>query len=108
MSVVAKWIRNHAAGLFALLLIAALFGAAQTPRLMSKTLTASLEKQFAFRRLPLPVQSELPAKLVRQVHPSLERISAWVSAVGAAVAMGDVDGDGLANDVCHVDPRTDT
>jgi hypothetical protein len=56
----------------------------------------------------LPVQSELPAKLVRQVHPSLERISAWVSAVGAAVAMGDVDGDGLANDVCHVDPRTDT
>src|SRR5436305_1587410 len=37
----------------------------------------------------------------------MERISGWVSAVGAAVALNDLDGDGLSNDVCYVDPRTD-
>jgi hypothetical protein len=31
----------------------------------------------------------------------------WVSSVGAAVALGDVDGDGLPNDTCLVDPRSD-
>ncbi|MDY7015145.1 MAG: CRTAC1 family protein, partial [Cyanobacteriota bacterium] len=38
---------------------------------------------------------------------SLERHSAWISAVGAAVALNDLDGDGLPNDVCYVDPRSD-
>lgn len=44
---------------------------------------------------------------VREVHPSLERISGWISSVGASVALGDLDGDGLPNDLCDVDPRTD-
>ncbi|MFC3685994.1 CRTAC1 family protein [Hydrogenophaga luteola] len=44
---------------------------------------------------------------VRKVHPSLERISGWISSVGASVALGDIDGDGLPNDLCDVDPRTD-
>jgi hypothetical protein len=30
-----------------------------------------------------------------------------ISSVGAAIALTDLDGDGLPNDVCHVDPRTD-
>ena len=30
-----------------------------------------------------------------------------MSSVGASVALGDLDGDGLANDACLVDPRTD-
>src|SRR5688572_5944155 len=45
---------------------------------------------------------------MREVHPSLDRIAAWISAVGAAVALTDLDGDRLPNDACHVDPRTDT
>ncbi|MDP1532973.1 MAG: VCBS repeat-containing protein, partial [Rubrivivax sp.] len=44
---------------------------------------------------------------VRAVHPSLARISGWISSVGASAALGDVDGDGLSNDLCDVDPRTD-
>jgi hypothetical protein len=43
----------------------------------------------------------------RKVNPSLDNISGWISAVGAAVALNDIDGDGLANDVCYVDTRTD-
>ena len=42
---------------------------------------------------------------VRKVHPSLNRISAWVSATGAAVSLADLDGDGLENDMFLVDPR---
>ena len=42
---------------------------------------------------------------VRKVHPSLNRISAWVSATGAAVSLADLDGDGFENDMFLVDPR---
>lgn len=45
---------------------------------------------------------------IRRVHPSLERIAGWISSVGAAAALADLDGDGLSNDVCHVDPRFDS
>ena len=45
--------------------------------------------------------------ICRSVNPSMERHWGWMSAVGAAVALADLDGDGLANDVCHVDTRTD-
>jgi hypothetical protein len=41
------------------------------------------------------------------VHPSLNRISAFVSTVGAAVALNDLDGDGISNDACYIDTRTD-
>ena len=40
------------------------------------------------------------------MNPSLANIEAWISAVGAAVSLSDLDGDGLPNDVCLVDPRT--
>jgi hypothetical protein len=43
----------------------------------------------------------------RVVNPSLERIASWVSAKGASVALNDLDSDGLSNDVCSGDPRTD-
>jgi hypothetical protein len=37
----------------------------------------------------------------------MERISAWISSVGASVALNDLDGDGLPNDICYIDPRVD-
>lgn len=63
--------------------------------------------RFKFTPLTLPEQEVVTFKSVRQVHPSFERVSAMVSALGAAVALYDMDGDGLANDLCHIDPRTD-
>jgi hypothetical protein len=67
-----------------------------------------LAANFKFDRLPLAeVPNHPPYKYVRQVHPSLQRISAWISTLGASVAMADLDGDGLPNDLIDVDPRTD-
>lgn len=43
--------------------------------------------------------------VVRNVNQSVEHIRSWISAVGAAVAVEDLDGDGFTNDVCWVCPR---
>jgi len=68
---------------------------------------AQISSRFHFTRLVLPSAGGAPVKTNRVVQPSLRRISAWISSVGAAVAAGDLDGDGLSNDICLVDPRTD-
>jgi hypothetical protein len=89
----------------ALAVVAGLYGAARLPTLAGGE-RAELAARFRFTSALLP---ELPGatRTVRPVHPSLRGIDAWISSVGAAVALADLDGDGLPNDVCHVDPRTD-
>jgi hypothetical protein len=85
---------------------ASLYWSARLPEI-PETEKSLLASRFAFTRAPLP---EVPGPIqrsVRLVHPTLQRISAWISAVGAAVALNDLDGDGLPNDVCYVDTRTD-
>jgi hypothetical protein len=68
---------------------------------------AALAARFRFQPAPFPEISGLSHKSVREVHPSLRHIAGMISFVGAAVALGDLDGDGLPNDLIHVDPRTD-
>ena len=63
--------------------------------------------RFAFSRSILPQLPGPPIRTQRLVHPSLKRVSAFVSTVGAAVALNDMDGDGVSNDACHVDTQTD-
>jgi hypothetical protein len=99
-------LRCHAAQAVALIVVVALYGCASLPRTSSSE-RASLAARFAFARLPLPELPGYPTRGVRGVNPSLERISAWVSSVGAAVALNDLDGDGLPNDSCNVDTRID-
>lgn len=66
-----------------------------------------MSAQFGFVRSQLAEPSDASFKMVRQVHPSLQHIASWISATGAAVALNDLDADGLPNDVCTVDPRVD-
>lgn len=49
-----------------------------------------------------------PVRTERAVNPSVEHIGSWISSVGAGAAVADLDGDTLANDVCLVDPRSDS
>jgi len=80
---------------------------ARSPAL-SEAETAALAARFRFEKLSLPeIPDHPPYKFVRGVHPSLERISAWVSSLGASATLADLDGDGLPNDLVCVDPRTD-
>jgi enediyne biosynthesis protein E4 len=129
-------IRRHAARLVALATILTLYSFARQPQL-SGIEQARLAARFHFERHLLPelpgvtlsaarsregvppgqpgrhlagAEPHVPADLsrtVRPVHPSLKLIESWISSVGAAVALNDLDGDGLPNDVVYVDTRTD-
>ena len=89
-----------------LVVVAVLYALMRQPQLSSQE-RLELASAFRFTALPLPELSGYPLKTQRQVHPSLDRISGWISSVGAAVALADLDGDGLPNDLCHIDPRND-
>ncbi len=106
MNTLFNFLRRKAALLIAIALVAGLYWMMRPPTL-PETDVSVLAAQFRFTRFPLPELPGYPPQSVRAVHPSLERISAWISSVGAAVALADLDGDGLPNDLCHVDPRDD-
>ena len=92
--------------ILAVSLIVGLFLAAQLPAL-SRAEQRTIAQRFAFTRLPLPTVIAGDRQQERAVNPQLARHSGWISAVGAAIALGDLDGDGLANDFCQVETRTD-
>ncbi len=92
--------------LVAILLVLGLFWFTRLPALAAKE-KAVIASRFDFTPLPLPELAGGTYKSVRSVHPSLERHSGWISAVGASIALNDLDGDRLSNDVCYVDTRTD-
>lgn len=69
---------------------------------------SDVHARFHFTRTPLPdVPGPEQRSFRKSVHPSLERLRAFVSSVGASVALSDLDGDGLPNDVAYIDTRTD-
>jgi hypothetical protein len=98
--------RRLATKLTAILLVLVVYGFARTPKASESDL-AKLAEGFRFRAEPLPALNEETQRTIRDVNPSLRRIAGWISSVGAAVALNDLDGDGLPNDVCYVDTRID-
>lgn len=98
--------RRQAAKLTAILLVLVVYGFARIPE-ASESELAKLAEGFRFRTAPLPTLNGETQKTIRDVNPSLRRVAGWISSVGAAVALNDLDGDGLPNDVCYVDTRID-
>ena len=83
----------------------ALWWCARLPRL-SREDARDLANHFRFERKSFPKLSE-GSRSYRSVNPRLHGLAGWISSVGAGIALGDLDGDGLSNDACLVDPRTD-
>jgi hypothetical protein len=98
-------LRGHLARIVAILVVCGLWAATRLPVLADEERRA-LAERFAFSAFPLEAWPG-PYQTRRKVNPVMERHAGWMSAVGAAVALADLDGDGLANDVCQVDPRSD-
>jgi hypothetical protein len=55
-----------------------------------------------------PADNGQPMRTIRNVHPELKRIDAWISSVGAGVALSDISGFGRPADICLVDPRNNS
>jgi hypothetical protein len=84
-----------------------LYGLTRLPALTPSEEDA-VAASFHFTKIPLPeVANHPPYKYVRKVHPFVQHIRAYLSTIGGAVALGDLDGDGTPNDIAWVDPRTD-
>jgi hypothetical protein len=98
--------RRHAARIVALLVVGLLYLLTGLPTLDGDERRA-LAQRFHVTPLELDAWTTGPQQTRRSVNPSFERHAGWISAVGAAVALADLDADGLANDVCQVDPRSD-
>jgi hypothetical protein len=90
-------LRRRAVLLLSLILLAGLYSVARphTPPMRDQ----SAGERFQFTRFDLP-EPEGMVNGPHALHPSMERISAWVH--WAAAALGDLDADGLPNDICHV------
>jgi hypothetical protein len=99
-------VRPHAARLVALIAILASYGVARRPAL-PEVIRQELASRFQFTRIAIDPLPGSPQRTVRAVHPALQRIQSWVSSLGASAALADLDGDGLPNDLCTVDPRSD-
>lgn len=106
MSSKVGWPRRHAARLVALALLVTVFAIGQVPTVSADELDR-LAARYEFAPLAISMPSGLPTQTIRPVNQDYDRISAWVSSVGAGIAMSDLSGDGLANDLCISEPRVD-
>lgn len=100
------FIQRHARRIVALVFIVVTGWFSRLPQLPPEE-RASLAGRFRFKTFDLPVVGDRAAHTVRTLHPGLAHVQRWVSAVGAGVALNDLDGDGLSNDLCYIDTRTD-
>jgi hypothetical protein len=98
-------LRRHLPRIAAVVPLLLLFALARDPSLDAEG-RRELASSFRFVRAPLPVLAQ-SSRSIRNVRSSLAPIAAWISSVGAAIALNDLDGDGDPNDVVYVDVRTD-
>jgi hypothetical protein len=106
MSMLTSQFQRHLRRFAAIGLLGALYLLARLPE-APEAEWDRLGGRFQFQRAVIPVVPGPDVRGVRPVHPSLRHISAWISSVGAAVALNDLDDDGLPNDLCYVDVRSD-
>lgn len=101
-----NFLRHQSARLVAAALVLTLYSFTRLPEI-SIAERHKLARKFHFTKSDLPQVVGPVEHSFRGVNPSLQRITAWVSSVGAAIALNDLDGDGLPNDLCYVNTRTD-
>ncbi|HEV2816255.1 MAG TPA: CRTAC1 family protein [Allosphingosinicella sp.] len=101
---VARLIRGQAARLTVGAIALALFLVARATSGQPEPADSSLR----FDAVPLGAPERPDDRRVRPVNPRYAPIRGWISAVGAAVAIADIDGDERPNDICLVEPRDDS
>ncbi|HEV2781528.1 MAG TPA: CRTAC1 family protein [Actinophytocola sp.] len=106
MTAIVGWLRRQLPGVIAVVVAVGVYFAVSLP-----TVSAAEQDRVAATYGFKPYAIDLPAadklQKIRKVNQDYTHIDAWISSVGSAIAMNDLDGDGLSNDLCLVDTRTD-
>jgi hypothetical protein len=106
MTAVLGMLRRQLTGVIALVVVVAFYFVVTLPE-SSADARNQMASKYAFSEHSVALPESDKQQSIRQVNKAYKHIDAWMSSVGAAVAMNDLDGDGLPNDLCVVDPRTD-
>ncbi|GLW05815.1 RNA-binding protein [Microtetraspora sp. NBRC 13810] len=99
-------LRKQLPGAVALLMVVGMFFIVRLPE-ASAADKAELARKYAFQPMNIALPSGFRQQTIRRVNKEYKHIDAWISSVGAGIAMNDLDGDGLPNDLCVTDPRID-
>ncbi|MFP3960777.1 CRTAC1 family protein [Actinomadura fulvescens] len=100
------FLRRNVPGIVALGLILSLFYAVRLPSAPAAE-KEDLARPYGFTPMNISLPGGYRQQTVRRVNKDYKNIDAWISSVGAGIAMNDLDGDGLSNDLCVTDPRID-
>jgi enediyne biosynthesis protein E4 len=100
-------IRRLLPAVLVLALVGIAYVVARPPSASAET-RAAVAARYHFTELPIALPPGLPNHTIRKVNPEYEHIRAWISSVGAGVAINDLDGTGVADDLCIVDTRSDS
>lgn len=100
------WLRKQAPGVLALALMVGTFYAVRLP-VSSAADKSAMASHFTFKAQSIAMPAGYKQQTIRKVNKAYEHIDAWISSVGAGIAMNDIDGDSLPNDLCVTDPRID-
>jgi enediyne biosynthesis protein E4 len=106
MNAVLGLLRRQLTGVIALVVVVGFYFAVTLPQ-SSAAERSDLAGSYAFAGHSIALPASDKQQSIRKLNQAYKHIEAWMSSVGAAVAMNDLDGDGLPNDLCLVDPRTD-
>src|SRR5262245_23602904 len=106
MNAVLGLLRRQLTGVIALVVVVGFYFAVTLPQSSAEE-RSQLAGKYAFAGHSIALPASDKQQTVRKLNQAYKHIEAWMSSVGAAVAMNDLDGDGLPNDLCLVDPRTD-
>ncbi|WP_245681551.1 CRTAC1 family protein [Actinomadura kijaniata] len=106
MTPISRRIIRQLPGAVALLMVLAAFFVVRLPEAPAAT-RSDVAKRYGFQPMNIALPGGYRQQTIRRVNKDYKHIDAWISSVGAGVAMNDLDGDGLPNDLCVTDPRID-
>jgi hypothetical protein len=101
-----RWMRKQAPGIAAVLLMVGMYLVSALPG-TSAADSAAAARGFGFTPRSIALPSGYEQHEIRKVNKEYRDIDAWISSVGAGIALNDLDGDGLPNDLCISEPRID-
>src|SRR2546427_11710506 len=94
MTATLGWLRRQLPGIVALALVTGLFIVSRV-QFPSEAEAAALASKYKFEPESISLPSGYPQHEIRQVNKAYQHIDAWISSVGAGIALNDLDGDGL-------------